>query len=93
LPGFGDRFLVTLSRTIWSAMAVWDISEAGQRSKVCEWSPRGGIFEGFTVNTQRDSEATLALSIQTDKCVLFPLYPILLIDEQQGKLGQDPAIG
>lgn len=62
LPGrFGD-WLVTVSKSIWHVLTIWDISSEPPR-KACDWSPRGAIFSGMAVNADPASEATLALSV------------------------------
>jgi len=65
VPGYDDRLLLTISKTVWSAMSLWYMSD--QDSKiVAQWSPRGAIFTGHTVNDAMGSEATLAVSLQLD---------------------------
>lgn len=63
LPSIDDRLLLTISKTIWSAVSLWDIHHA-EAKMVAQWSPRGAIFTGFAVNTEVASEATLAISVQ-----------------------------
>ncbi|KAJ3503747.1 hypothetical protein NLJ89_g8298 [Agrocybe chaxingu] len=62
LPGHGDRFLLTIAKSIWSAVAIWDLSSKESR-KVGEWSPRGAIFNGFALNEDPDGGAELAISV------------------------------
>jgi hypothetical protein len=66
VPGHGGRLMLTISRSVWSAMAIWDISEEDAR-KVCEWSPRGAIFNGFALNSDPNSEATVAISLHLNE--------------------------
>jgi hypothetical protein len=47
-------------------MAIWDIGEEDAR-KVCEWSPRGAIFNGFALNSDPNSEATVAISLHLNE--------------------------
>jgi hypothetical protein len=54
--------LLVVSKGIWSGITAWGL-DAGF-SRMAEWSPRGAIFNGFAVNINPDSEATLAVSIQ-----------------------------
>jgi len=58
----GKNWLLTVSKGIWSGITAWDL-DAGV-TRIAEWSPRGAIFKGFAVNTDPDSEATLAVSMQ-----------------------------
>ncbi|KAF5337438.1 hypothetical protein D9758_017168 [Tetrapyrgos nigripes] len=89
IEGFEERFLLTVSKGIWSVITIWDVAEAleslsGQGSrngdskstatsyrerrpttprKCCEWSPKGGLFTGLTLNSDLESEAKLAVSV------------------------------
>jgi hypothetical protein len=65
LPDLDDRFLLTISKSVWSAVSAWDMHD-GEAKMVARWSPRGAIFTGFAVNTEVASEATLAISVQID---------------------------
>ncbi|KIM35396.1 hypothetical protein M413DRAFT_449782 [Hebeloma cylindrosporum] len=69
VPGHGRRFILTISKSVWSAMAIWDMGEEGGEDarKVCEWSPRGAIFNGFALNSDSNSEATVAVSLQLNE--------------------------
>ncbi|KAF8637532.1 hypothetical protein AX17_002758 [Amanita inopinata Kibby_2008] len=64
VPGHGDKWLVTISKSIWSVLAVWHIAGTGTPQKRGEWSPKGAIFKGFCLNTDANSEATLAIALQ-----------------------------
>ncbi|KAF8956748.1 hypothetical protein BDZ97DRAFT_1825834 [Flammula alnicola] len=65
VPGHDGRLLVTISKSVWSAMSIWDmgLSPLDESRKVCEWSPRGAIFTGFSMNCDPRSEATVAVSL------------------------------
>ncbi|THU89975.1 hypothetical protein K435DRAFT_760617 [Dendrothele bispora CBS 962.96] len=75
IEGFEEKFLLTVSKGIWSVITIWDISPAldevvidntpSDRSprKCCEWSPKGGLFTGLTLNSDLHSDAKLAVSI------------------------------
>ncbi|KAF9477998.1 hypothetical protein BDN70DRAFT_896079 [Pholiota conissans] len=63
VPG-RDNLLVTISKSIWSALSIWDIDDGVNSKKLCEWSPRGAIFTGFALNSDENSEATIAVSLQ-----------------------------
>lgn len=66
LPAHGGKLLLTVAKSVWSVLTVWDIMSD---TKVCEWSPRGAIFTGFAVNQVEESTATVAISLQLDECV------------------------
>jgi hypothetical protein len=61
--------MMTVSKSVWSVMAIWDIGEEDAR-KVCEWSPRGAIFTGFALNHDPNSAATVAISLHLNEYVL-----------------------
>jgi hypothetical protein len=61
LPGHDGRWLLTVSKGIWSLITVWDIGD-GLR-KLSEWGPKGALFSGFALNTDSHSTATLAVSV------------------------------
>jgi len=67
--------MMTISKSVWSEMAIWDMGEEDAR-KVCEWSPRGAIFNGFALNSDPDSEATVAISLHLNEYVsTIPFHP------------------
>lgn len=68
----GKNWLLAVSKGIWSGITAWNL-EAGV-SRMAEWSPKGAIFNGFAVNADPDSEATLAVSIQ-DRLVSYSSCP------------------
>ncbi|KAL6303375.1 hypothetical protein BKA93DRAFT_826663 [Sparassis latifolia] len=69
LPRHEDRWLVTVSKGIWSMITCWDIPsicdppERAQAVQIAEWSPKGMLFTGFVVNSDPDSEGILAASV------------------------------
>jgi hypothetical protein len=69
IPGYDGKWLLTISKSIWSALCVWNISTSLQ--KCCEWSPRGAIFDGLALNTDATSEATFAISVSQDGSVVY----------------------
>jgi hypothetical protein len=76
VPGHGGQWILTLSKGVWGVITIWDISAEPQ--KCCEWSPRGAIFNGFTLNSDPSSPATLAVSVLKDgsvviRCDIFDL--------------------
>ncbi|THH15569.1 hypothetical protein EW146_g4927 [Bondarzewia mesenterica] len=66
LPGHDDRYLVIVTEGIWSTISVWNIGENGfgPAYRVAEWSPsRGSVLNGCTINSDPDSDATIAVSV------------------------------
>jgi len=84
IEGFEERFLLTVSKGIWSVLTIWDISFAlggitkekvlgTSPRKCCEWSPKGGLFTGLALNSDLQSDAKLAVSIAMDRCAILSL--------------------
>lgn len=63
------EWLFTFSKGIWSVISAWDIKNGV--TKLSDWSPKGTIFIGFAVNTDPDSEGTLAVSVKQDRSVVY----------------------
>lgn len=61
----GRNWLLTVSKGIWSTIVVWDLNfaDGAGAEKITEWNPKGAIFIGLAVNTDPQSEATLAVSL------------------------------
>jgi len=57
---------MTISRSGWWAMSIWDIED---QRKVCQWNPTGAIFTRFALNIDPNSAATVAISLRLDKFV------------------------
>ena len=71
LPGHDDKLFVTVSKSIWSSLSIWEMQ--GDNAKmVAHWSPRGVIITGFAVNDEVGTEGTLAISVLLDGFVKFP---------------------
>ncbi|KAL1743398.1 hypothetical protein HDZ31DRAFT_41024 [Schizophyllum fasciatum] len=65
LPGHDGRWLLTISKGIWSIATVWRVGARGGLRKACEWSPRRALIDGFAVNKRPGCAfATLALSLR-----------------------------
>ncbi|CDO76171.1 hypothetical protein BN946_scf185034.g4 [Trametes cinnabarina] len=67
LPGHGGRYVATVYKGIWSMISCWDLGDGGARQprKLGDWAPKSAIFSGFVVNSDPDSQATLATALQT----------------------------
>ncbi|KAF9447785.1 hypothetical protein P691DRAFT_801839 [Macrolepiota fuliginosa MF-IS2] len=71
LPGSEGNVIFTLSKSVWSVVTVWELEPVISRTasencdfrKRCDWSPRGAIFNGFTLNSCPSSEAKAAVSV------------------------------
>jgi len=68
VPGHAGQWILTVSKGVWDVVTIWDVS--AEPHKCCEWSPRGAIFNGFALNTDPKSEATLAVSVLKDGSVV-----------------------
>ncbi|KAG6847909.1 hypothetical protein H0H93_004998 [Arthromyces matolae] len=67
LPGRLGEWVLTVSKGIWDVLTIWDLSSSGTESrKACEWSLRGGLFNGLALNSSSGSEATVALAVSKD---------------------------
>jgi hypothetical protein len=71
VPGHDGKWLLTVSKGIWSVITVWDIGD-GLR-KMLEWSPKGAFFNGFALNTDSESDGTLAVSVVQEESVHFQI--------------------
>ncbi|OSD00750.1 hypothetical protein PYCCODRAFT_1446126 [Trametes coccinea BRFM310] len=67
LPGHGGRYVATVYKGIWSMISCWVIGDGGSVGprKLADWAPKSAIFSGFVINSDPDSEATLATALQT----------------------------
>lgn len=64
VPGHAGQWILTVSKGVWDVITIWDVTAEPQ--KCCEWSPRGAIFNGFALNADETSEATLAVSVMKE---------------------------
>ncbi|TRM70165.1 hypothetical protein BD626DRAFT_476498 [Schizophyllum amplum] len=64
LPGRGGRWLLTISKGIWSIVTLWRIDAPGGLRKACEWSPRRALIDGFALNKDTTSDVAVALSLR-----------------------------
>ncbi|KAK0470226.1 uncharacterized protein EV420DRAFT_1258549 [Desarmillaria tabescens] len=60
IPGRQHKWLLTVSKGIWSVLTIWDITRG---HKCSEWSPRGALFTGVKLNTDTESEASIAVAL------------------------------
>ncbi|KAK0445681.1 uncharacterized protein EV420DRAFT_1648396 [Desarmillaria tabescens] len=68
IPGRQHKWLLTVSKGIWSVLTIWDIARGHKSS---EWSPRGALFTGVKLNTDTESETSMAVAL--DGIVLLHL--------------------
>lgn len=67
VPGHDGKWILVVSRGIWSVLSLWNVEESGSVEMICQWGPRGNLFIGLAVNTDPHSEATLAVSIAQNR--------------------------
>ncbi|PBK61075.1 hypothetical protein ARMSODRAFT_673535 [Armillaria solidipes] len=60
MPGREHRWLLTVSKGIWSVLTIWDIAHGHKRSDL---SPKGAIFTVVKLNADPQSEAGIAVSL------------------------------
>ncbi|KAK0189346.1 hypothetical protein F5146DRAFT_981897 [Armillaria mellea] len=69
VPGRQHRWVLTVSKGIWSVLTIWDVS---RQLKCSEWLPKGAIFTGVKLNADPGSEAAVAVSL-SQRIVLLRL--------------------
>ncbi|SJL10796.1 uncharacterized protein ARMOST_14190 [Armillaria ostoyae] len=69
VPGRQHKWVLTVSKVIWSVLTIWDIT---RQEKCSEWSPKGAIFTGVKLNADPDSEAAVVVSL-SQRIVLLRL--------------------
>ncbi|KAK0237325.1 hypothetical protein EDD85DRAFT_770504 [Armillaria nabsnona] len=69
VPGRQHKWVLIVSKGIWSVLTIWDVTRQRKRS---EWSPKGAIFTGVKLNTDPESEASVAVSL-SQRIVLLHL--------------------
>ncbi|KAK0229433.1 hypothetical protein EDD85DRAFT_972925 [Armillaria nabsnona] len=62
VPGRRRRWLITVSKDIWSVQTIWDVTRG---CKCSEWSPKSAIFTGVKLNADLESEAGVAVENRT----------------------------
>ncbi|KAJ7493833.1 hypothetical protein FB451DRAFT_1077544 [Mycena latifolia] len=65
VPGHDGRWLLSVSKGIWSIMSLWELSGAPGTSPVkrFEWSRRDCLLHAFLLNGDPASEGALAISV------------------------------
>ncbi|PBK61094.1 hypothetical protein ARMSODRAFT_1089932 [Armillaria solidipes] len=69
VPGRQHKWVVTVSKGIWSVLTIWDIT---RQQKCSEWSSKGAVFTGVKLNADPESEASVAVSL-SQRIVLLRL--------------------
>jgi hypothetical protein len=77
VPGHAGDWILTASKAVWDILTLWTVAfregeestNNGHFEKLCDWSPRGGIFNGLCLNTDATAKATLAISVLKDEFV------------------------
>ncbi|KAM6493577.1 hypothetical protein JOM56_011711 [Amanita muscaria] len=83
VPGHGDKWIVTISKSVWSVLALWDISDLRSHtwfSKPTKWSPKGGVFKSFCLNSDVTSLATLAIGLLHNGTEMLYILSIVEVD-------------
>ncbi|KAJ7213733.1 hypothetical protein B0H12DRAFT_370794 [Mycena haematopus] len=64
LPGHAGTRIIAVSKSIWSIIAVWELSESGAPPlKRFEWSKRNSLLGKYVINGDKTSDAVLAVSV------------------------------
>ena len=71
VPGHKAKWILTITRGIWDILTIWDLDASGDQ-KVCQWSLRGALFNGLSLNSKPGYDAILAVSIFKDGSVTLP---------------------
>ncbi|KAF7355655.1 hypothetical protein MSAN_01483300 [Mycena sanguinolenta] len=63
LPGHEGTWIIAVSKSIWSTMAVWELSDSGTPPlKRFEWSKRYSLRK-FVINSDKTADGALAVSV------------------------------
>ncbi|KIJ62880.1 hypothetical protein HYDPIDRAFT_41578 [Hydnomerulius pinastri MD-312] len=84
LTHHGKHWIVTISRGIWSDLYLRD---SDTLQVVARWTPGKALFNGITVNTDQESDAAIAISVQQDGINSVEILSISNQDERP-----DPTI-
>ncbi|KAK0445680.1 uncharacterized protein EV420DRAFT_1276985 [Desarmillaria tabescens] len=68
IPGRQHKWLLTVSKGIWSVLTIWDIALG---CKCSEWSLRGALFTGLKLNTDTESEASMAVALDGSQRIVL----------------------
>lgn len=70
LHGRKERYMLAVSKGIWSTLSLWRIDGPGGNKsqnaaphECTKWSPKGALFSKFVLNKDVKSEAVVALSV------------------------------
>ncbi|KAJ6536852.1 hypothetical protein B0H19DRAFT_1181976 [Mycena capillaripes] len=64
VPGHAGNWLLLFSKSIWSIISLWELSDSVARPlKRFEWSRRGCLLQSFVLNDDLTSDAVLAVSM------------------------------
>ncbi|KAJ6515495.1 hypothetical protein C8R45DRAFT_1086688 [Mycena sanguinolenta] len=63
-PGHAGTWIIAVSTSIWPIIAVWELPDSGAPPlKRFEWSNRDSLFQNFIINSDKNADATLAVSV------------------------------
>ncbi|KAF9233179.1 hypothetical protein BU15DRAFT_80381 [Melanogaster broomeanus] len=77
----GQNWIVTTSRGIWSDLYLRDCDAL---QVVAQWSPGKALFNGMVVNTDRDSDAAIAIAVQRDGVMSVEILSLSHDDQTSG---------
>ncbi|KAJ7882537.1 hypothetical protein B0H14DRAFT_2702955 [Mycena olivaceomarginata] len=64
VPGHAGNWIIAVSKSIWSIIAVWELSDSGDPPiKRFEWSRRDCLLQNFVLNDDDTADAVLAVSV------------------------------
>ncbi|KAJ6610515.1 hypothetical protein B0H10DRAFT_2193343 [Mycena sp. CBHHK59/15] len=65
VPSHEGRWLLTISKGIWSIITLWELPDAGtmRNRKLFEWSRRDCLLQSFVLNGDSACEGALAVSV------------------------------
>ncbi|KAF8213929.1 hypothetical protein K438DRAFT_1802538 [Mycena galopus ATCC 62051] len=64
VPGHEGAWIIAVSKSIWSIIALWELSASGAPPlKRFEWSRRDCLLQNFVLNGDKTTDVTLAVSV------------------------------
>jgi hypothetical protein len=71
VPGHAGNWIIAVSKSIWSIIAVWELSDSGDPPiKRFEWSRRDCLLQNFVLNDDDTADAVLAVSVIQERCAV-----------------------
>lgn len=77
----GKNWIVTISLGIWTNLYLWDCTTL---QIVNQWSPGKAVFNGMAINTDQNSDASIAISVRHSRLVeTDPIAPFFSLKSLQ----------